>query len=174
MSNCYYINAKNLGPVRSLNCELSHRRQNVVFARNGTGKSFLSRAFRYLDLYGQGKPIADAQQQLVSDEAEDGSGEFECRHDGHMLGSLTLKSGPKQSTAKVQDTIFHFFRRISFKANLGKETIIPMETFRVQFLSAVRILSMNGCWQVSTAKSKPKMRSKSPFRLHSIKRQATN
>lgn len=130
MSNCYYINAKNLGPVRSLNCELSRKRQNVVFARNGTGKSFLSRAFRYLDLYGQGKPIADAQQQLVSDEAEDGSGEFEFGHDGHMLGSLTLKSGPKQSTAKVQDTIFHVFSEDFVQSELRERDYNPNGDFQ--------------------------------------------
>ena len=50
----FSISAQYLGPVFSLNGELTKNAQNLVFARNGTGKSFLSRAFRYLDLYGQG------------------------------------------------------------------------------------------------------------------------
>ena len=46
------VSARYLGPVFSLDQELSDREQNLIFARNGTGKSFLSRALRYLDQNG--------------------------------------------------------------------------------------------------------------------------
>ena len=40
------IDASFVGPVLKLNDELSSEKQNVVFATNGTGKTFLSRALR--------------------------------------------------------------------------------------------------------------------------------
>ena len=49
----FVLNAEFLGPVFSLNAELTKRAQNLIFARNGIGKSFLSRAFRYLYMHGQ-------------------------------------------------------------------------------------------------------------------------
>lgn len=78
----FTISATYLGPIFSLDGELSKNAQNLIFARNGTGKSFLSRAFRYLDLHGQGKDLSDAARNLVSDELPDGKGDFAlCRGD---------------------------------------------------------------------------------------------
>ena len=56
----FLISANFLGPVLSLDGELTNKAQNLVFARNGIGKSFLSRAFRYLDLHGQARDVDDA------------------------------------------------------------------------------------------------------------------
>lgn len=43
----FEISAKYVGPIMSLDAELTKNAQNLIFARNGIGKSFLSRAFRY-------------------------------------------------------------------------------------------------------------------------------
>jgi len=102
------LSAKYLGPVLSLNGEVTKNDQNLIFARNGTGKSFLSRALRYLDLHAQGDDISDAALNLVSDESPDGKGEFSISRGTHVLGALSLeKSG--ESTAQLSDTIFHVF-----------------------------------------------------------------
>ncbi len=105
----FSISAQHLGPVFSLNGDLTKRAQNLVFARNGTGKSFLSRAFRYLDLYRQGVPLDNAPRDLVSDESPDGKGEFAFGRGAEVMGSLQLEKAGDQSTAQLNDTIFHVF-----------------------------------------------------------------
>ncbi len=107
----FTIKASYLGPIFSVDGKLSKNAQNLVFARNGTGKSFLSRAFRYLDLYRQGKDVSGAALNLVSDESADGKGSFSFSC-GNELGTLQLdqleKPGDKVS-AEVFETIFHVF-----------------------------------------------------------------
>lgn len=103
------LSAKYLGPVISLDCELTKNAQNLIFARNGTGKSFLSRAFRYLDLHGQGEPLSDAARNLVSDESPDGRGEFTFSRGGTVIGSLRLDKISDAATVNVTETIFHVF-----------------------------------------------------------------
>lgn len=105
----FSISAEYLGPVFSLSGELTKKAQNLVFARNGTGKSFLSRAFRYLDLHGQGKGLDNAPRNLVSDEAPDGKGAFSFGRGTNAMGSLQLEKTGDQSTALLNDTIFHVF-----------------------------------------------------------------
>ena len=43
------ISATHIGPIMSLDAPLSNNKQNLIFARNGTGKSFLARSLRLLD-----------------------------------------------------------------------------------------------------------------------------
>lgn len=103
------LSAKYLGPVFSLDAEVTKRAQNLIFARNGTGKSFLSRALRYLDLHGQGLEIPNAAQYLVSDESPDGKGEFSLCRGTTVLGTLQLEGHSNSATPEVRDTIFHVF-----------------------------------------------------------------
>ena len=105
----FSIAASYLGPVFSLKADLSKNAQNLIFARNGTGKSFLSRAFRYLDKYGAEKDIGDAAVNLVSDEAELGAGLFEFSRGAKNLGKLSLDRHSNSVTAEVQEAIFHVF-----------------------------------------------------------------
>ncbi|RCK32755.1 hypothetical protein TH9_13715 [Thalassospira xiamenensis] len=103
------MSARYLGPVLSLDGELSDKRQNLVFARNGTGKSFLSRALRYLDKVGDGKDIPDAAINLVSDESTDGAGTFSISHREETLGSISLQKNGNLVAHKAPDRIFHVF-----------------------------------------------------------------
>lgn len=103
------ISARYLGPIFSLDGELTKHAQNLIFARNGTGKSFLSRAFRYLDLKGQDKDVADAAHNLVSDESGDGKGSFSFSRGTNAMGTLQLDKNGNSVTASVPDTIFHVF-----------------------------------------------------------------
>tara|TARA_R110000744_G_scaffold380560_3_gene502550 strand:+ start:31716 stop:33968 length:2253 start_codon:yes stop_codon:yes gene_type:complete len=92
-----------------LDQELSDREQNLIFARNGTGKSFLSRALRYLDQNGQLENIENASKNLVSDESTDGKGKFTISHGGIALGELSLDQHSNTVTASASDTVFHVF-----------------------------------------------------------------
>lgn len=103
------ISARFLGPVFELDGELTKNSQNLIFARNGTGKSFLSRALRYFDQYGQGKDISDAARNLVSDESADGKGRFTLSRGSNVLGSLQLEKASETASASVSDTVFHVF-----------------------------------------------------------------
>lgn len=105
----FVISARFLGPVFSLDGELTKKAQNLIFARNGVGKSFLSRAFRYLDLQGQGKAIDDAAKNLVSDESSDGKGVFSFARGTNSMGTLALEKTGDVVTANVGDAIFHVF-----------------------------------------------------------------
>ena len=98
-----------MGPIFSVNGELSRNAQNLIFARNGTGKSFLSRAFRYLDLQGQDEDVSKAAFDLVSDESADAKGSFSFSRGANALGTLQLKKPGDNVTANVADTIFHVF-----------------------------------------------------------------
>lgn len=105
----FAISARYLGPIISLDGELTKNAQNLVFARNGTGKSFLSRAFRYLDLQGQGKHLNDAARNLVSDESADGKASFVFSRGADPMGRLQLQKDGDIAIAQLTDTIFHVF-----------------------------------------------------------------
>lgn len=105
----FALTAQFLGPVFSLDAKLTKRAQNLIFARNGVGKSFLSRAFRYLDMHGQGLEISDAARNLVSDESPDRKGAFSFSRGTEVMGSLQIDAVRDKTTVKVSDTIFHVF-----------------------------------------------------------------
>lgn len=105
----FSLSARFLGPVISLDCELVKNDQNLIFARNGIGKSFLSRAFRYLDLQRQKRDISPAAFNLVSDESADGKGSLTFLRGNTALGTLSLEKAGDIVTANVGDTIFHVF-----------------------------------------------------------------
>lgn len=108
-SPSFSISAKFLGPIFGLEAELTGHRQNMIFARNGTGKSFLSRAFRCLDIHKQGVTIDEAALNLVSDEASDGIGSLSFCQGTKRLGALDLKRKSETAEATVSDSIFHVF-----------------------------------------------------------------
>ena len=51
----------------------------------------MSRAFRYLDLHGQGEDISNAAFYLVSDESPDDRGSFSISRGTDALGVLALE-----------------------------------------------------------------------------------
>lgn len=105
----FSVSAHYLGPVFLLDGELTKNDQNLIFARNGTGKSFLSRAFRYLDLHGQQHDISEAAFNLVSDESDSGTGSFAFSRGSDAIGKLDLIKTGNNVSAEVSDTIFHVF-----------------------------------------------------------------
>jgi wobble nucleotide-excising tRNase len=144
------ISAKCLGPVILLDGELAPKNRNLIFARNGTGKSFLSRAFRYLDLHSQLKPLTDAARNLVSDEAADGRGEFAIARGEVPFGTLKLNKNGELAIANVSDTIFHVFsddfvqeelREQQYKLDGETENLIAVDSSNIQLTAAVGALS---------------------------------
>ncbi|MHA1598106.1 MAG: AAA family ATPase [Alphaproteobacteria bacterium] len=105
----FTISVRYLGPVFLLDGELSDRRQNLIFARNGTGKSFISRGFRYLDLSCVGEDITAAAFNLVSDESPDGKGSLTISRGTTALGNLSLQKNGDVVTAETPERIFHIF-----------------------------------------------------------------
>ena len=73
------INAKHLGPIMELDAELTKHRQNLVFATNGSGKSFLARSLRCFDKDHQGHDLSNQSQNIVSDESQTGQSSLKLR-----------------------------------------------------------------------------------------------
>ena len=119
------ISARFLGPVLSLDGELTKNAQNLIFARNGTGKSFLSRAFRYLDIHHQGFVLDDAARNLVSDESPDGKGHFTFCRGSDVLGALHLEKTGDIVTPQVSDRIFHVFSGDFIQEELREQEYNP-------------------------------------------------
>ncbi len=139
----YFISAQHLGPIMSLDGQLSNKQQNMIFARNGTGKSFLSRALRYLDHYGQDGDTSLAPTRLVSDEASSGQGSFSLKVGAEELGRLDLQKVTGQVSAKIAEgTIFHVFndefvhdqlreRSFNIDGNIEHEIAVDRENIRL-------------------------------------------
>ena len=79
--------------------DLSTEKQNLIYARNGTGKSFIARALRLFDEtvysnYEQSR-IPDL---LVSEESAQGTGSFRLYEGSACIGSLELDTRLKTVT----------------------------------------------------------------------------
>ena len=121
----FAISANFLGPVFSLDGELTKNAQNLIFARNGTGKSFLSRAFRYLDIHRQDKSLDDAARNLVSDESPNGKGVFSYSRGSDIMGSLNLDKTEDNAIPVLDDTIFHVFSADFVQEELREQEYHP-------------------------------------------------
>lgn len=144
------ISARYLGPIFSLDGELTKHAQNLIFARNGTGKSFLSRAFRYLDLKNQGRDITDAAHNLVSDESAEGKGAFSFCRGTNAIGALQLEKNGSNVSAIVTDTIFHVFsedfvheelRERAYEVDGEIENQIAVDSENIKFKDAQEALA---------------------------------
>lgn len=141
----FSITVQHLGPIIALDGELTKHAQNLIFARNGTGKSFLSRAFRYLDLTSQDRDISNAADNLVSDESADGKGKFSFSRGQNVKGSLQLEKNTNNILPNIVDTIFHVFsedfvheelRERSYKIDGEIESQISVDSENIQLKAA--------------------------------------
>ena len=127
------ISARHIGPMMSLDATLSKNKQNLIFARNGTGKSFLARALRLLDESAlEGVTPEDMPDLLVSEESSSRQGTFQLFEDDACIGSLGLNCASKTVRFSVPQYIFHVFsedyvdfhlRQKSFELD-GKSSVI--------------------------------------------------
>jgi len=104
------ISARHIGPIMSLDASLSTNKQNLIFARNGTGKSFLARSLRLLDERAlEGVAPQDMPELLVSEEATTKQGTFLLYEDEACIGSIGMNCVNKTVTFSVPRYIFHVF-----------------------------------------------------------------
>ena len=102
--------ATHIGPIMRLDQDLSSKKQNLIFARNGTGKSFIARALRMLDpdAYPQ-YPQTTLPNLLVSEEAQSGDGLFELYEGQTCIASLKLNNRTATLGRTTPNHIFHVF-----------------------------------------------------------------
>lgn len=104
------IAATHIGPIMSLDASLSNNKQNLIFARNGTGKSFLARSLRLLDEGAlDGVTPEEMPELLVSEEAPSKQGTFLLYEDQDCIGSIGLNCVNQSVSFSVPRYIFHVF-----------------------------------------------------------------
>ena len=102
------IAAKHIGPIQELTGELSKKDQNLIFALNGTGKSFLARSLYHIDSVNQESGL-NVASSLVSEESSDGTGSFELTRGTELIGRLDLNNQKNLATSKPGSHIVHTF-----------------------------------------------------------------
>ncbi len=106
----YNIKARHIGPIMELDGVLSNKGQNLIFARNGMGKSFLSRAFRYIAEYKNQYNSENISKWLVSEESLNGTAKLQFLQGTDELATLELNSQSDIVDVRVDSpTIFHVF-----------------------------------------------------------------
>jgi len=104
------ITATHIGPIMSLDAPLSNNKQNLIFARNGTGKSFLARSLRLLDESSlEGVTREEMPELLVSEEAPTKQGTFLLYEDQNCIGSIGLNCINRSVNFSAPRYVFHVF-----------------------------------------------------------------
>ncbi len=104
------IKAQHIGPIMKLDGSLSDEKQNLIFARNGTGKSFLARALRMLVQNAQHEAASERiPANLISEESRDGKGWFKLYEGEKCVGGVELNTNDEQVSLLSSPYIFHVF-----------------------------------------------------------------
>lgn len=107
-NSLFHIKAQYIGPIMDLDSSLSGKRQNLIFATNGTGKSFLARSLRMLDQSAfDTMNESEIPDSLVSEESKLGS--FSLLKGSNTLGQLDLNTQNKTVVRSEPDDLFHVF-----------------------------------------------------------------
>ena len=108
----HFLHATCLGPITKLCGELSEFQQNLIYALNGVGKSYLARAFYILDQSKRDEDLDYTSEILLNDKSEQGSLSLIKRVIGEendkVIGQLNFhKTAPLDPMSS--DFIFHVF-----------------------------------------------------------------
>lgn len=114
-----HLKASYIGPIMSLDSNLSEERQNLIFATNGTGKSFLSRAFRLLDQYRDDQSSIEASD-IVSEEST--SGTFSILEDAVKIADVKLDTNTGSSLNVSPEHLFHVFSADYVESELKRKS----------------------------------------------------
>lgn len=136
------ISARHLGPIFKLDAELSKFSQNIVYARNGIGKSFLSRALRCLELY----PIYGDEtpgSEIVSEESPGQTGHLELCIGDTVLGALDLNREYEIVSAELDGNIFHVFSNEFVQEELAEKDFQPDGQFDHQIVIGAENIEMD-------------------------------
>ncbi|RPE72160.1 wobble nucleotide-excising tRNase [Pacificibacter maritimus] len=113
------VSAKYIGPIMELEAELSDRPQHLIFARNGTGKSFMARALRLLDpVKNESEDEAEIPSILVSEEAVDHQGTFALFEGNECIGSIGLNAHAGSVNRSKPSYIYHVFSEDFIEAHV--------------------------------------------------------
>lgn len=113
------LRATFIGPIMSLDSDLSDESQNLIFATNGTGKSFLSRAFTLLDK-NRSDPDSIDPSDIVSEEST--VGEFRLSEDTNVIADIRLDTNGISALTVSPDHIFHVFSADYVENELKKKS----------------------------------------------------
>lgn len=137
------ITIQNIGPIISLDGTLSNNKQNLIFARNGTGKSFLARSLRLLDENSlEGIRREEIAERLVSEEALSGRGTFSLWEDTTCIGKIELNRTAGSVSFSAPKYLFHVFsedyvdlhlrqKRFELDGNIDHEIIVGQENLAI-------------------------------------------
>lgn len=138
MTEPFSISAQNLGPISSFTGELSKERRNIIFARNGTGKSFISRAVRLA------AGIADASKssELISEESGDNRGSLEIKKGTEIALSVFIDGNSNGCQTQIGNYIFHTFsedfiheelreRKFTIDGDIKNEIILDVDNIKM-------------------------------------------
>lgn len=104
------VAAKHIGPIMELDAELSDGRQHLMFARTGTGKSFIARALRLLDpASNERETEEEIPGLLVSEESISQQATFGLYEGEKCIGSIDLNAKAGTVNRSVPSYIFHVF-----------------------------------------------------------------
>jgi len=113
------VSAKYIGPIMELEAELSDRPQHLIFARNGTGKSFIARALRLLDpVENESEDETEVPSILVSEEAVDHQGTFALFEGDQCIGSIGLNARNGLVNRSLPSYIYHVFSEDFIEAHV--------------------------------------------------------
>ena len=114
-----HLKASHIGPIMALDSHLSEDRQNLIFATNGTGKSFLSRAFRLLDTHHDDQSNIQASD-IVSEEGTIGT--FSISEGTVKLAEMKLNTCGNSSLSVSSEHIFHVFSADYVESELKRKS----------------------------------------------------
>ena len=157
-SNTLTLNVQYLGPIINLSGTLSEQTQNLIYAQNGAGKSYIAKAFYILDKTRQNRYIRDqtksasdiayASRKLVSTESPNKQGSLKFTSKKRRIGGLEIKdTGPV--TTNVSEYIYHVFTHEYVESEVRKKhynfdtsdlEALPIGNYELENLSTRRNL----------------------------------
>jgi len=112
------ITAQCIGPIMSIDATLSEEKRNLIFARNGTGKSFIARSLRLLDKAALSNMDTTQISDLLVSEESNGVGTFGLYEGDKCIGRIELDTSKKTTSVSEPSYIFHVFSEAYIDKNL--------------------------------------------------------
>ena len=100
------LRVNNVGPIKKLSGYLSKFCQNLIFAKNGVGKSYLARSFQLLDNVSRNEEITYPMEIMTFDGAT--KGDVELRKES-QLGFIEFENEVSEPRIFDPSCIFHVF-----------------------------------------------------------------
>ena len=131
------LKVDHIGPIMNLDDELSERTQNLIFATNGCGKTFIARTLRLLDSTApEVEENISNPSNLVSEEGAIGN--MQLTKGDTTLAEINLDTDQTVTTVKQGEHLFHVFssdylehelrsKQYNLDGNIVHQTILGKE-----------------------------------------------